>query len=333
MLMLFRKGSRGFAACHDGKYYFPDRKSSINCEGVWDCKITVDREKYAFVVGTKVDVPSLADTKYQLYSIMRRLKSGHATISRLRGTTIGRDELIFVEYNNSYFEIGYVEESKIVPVVSFNYTQVGMVNCYKHLQVCEGWNKIESDFVLESLYYFNDPIRLAVLALAHLRSMRTSDEISSVTVYGNRIVKIVIDGVFGRSYFYGYDSVACKIVDASACDYDRFPVVHLDLKAVKDWAIKNRVACVYCSDYNGDLAKVSVECFGQEVTIACAYANSVVDHIDNFTDEQKQEIAASFERLLRVRKHIGKNVSVKSTSELAELSKLSDCQVLGWNTV
>ena len=60
MKLLFVKGDRGLVANMDGKFYFPDRKSNIKEEGLYDCRVTVEKDKYAFVDGEeiKTDLPS-----------------------------------------------------------------------------------------------------------------------------------------------------------------------------------------------------------------------------------------------------------------------------------
>ena len=51
MKLLFVKGKRGLAANHNGKFYFPDRNGCIKATGLYDCKITIDKDKFAFVDG------------------------------------------------------------------------------------------------------------------------------------------------------------------------------------------------------------------------------------------------------------------------------------------
>lgn len=45
MKLLFVKGKRGLAANHNGKFYFPDRNGCIKATGLYDCKITIDKDK------------------------------------------------------------------------------------------------------------------------------------------------------------------------------------------------------------------------------------------------------------------------------------------------
>lgn len=51
MKLLFVKGKKGLAANHNGKFYFPDRNGCIKATGLYDCKITIDKDKFAFVDG------------------------------------------------------------------------------------------------------------------------------------------------------------------------------------------------------------------------------------------------------------------------------------------
>lgn len=54
MKLLFVKGDRGLVANMDGKFYFPDRKSNIKEEGLYDCRVTVEKDKYSFVDGEEI---------------------------------------------------------------------------------------------------------------------------------------------------------------------------------------------------------------------------------------------------------------------------------------
>ena len=51
MKLLFVNGDRGLVATLHGKFYFPDRKSNIKEEGLYDCNTTVEKDRYAFVNG------------------------------------------------------------------------------------------------------------------------------------------------------------------------------------------------------------------------------------------------------------------------------------------
>lgn len=69
MLLMFKKTPRGFAAMNqDGKMFFPDWTSTINAEGLYECTISKDKDKYAFVRGELVKTKKPKGDEYYAFT-------------------------------------------------------------------------------------------------------------------------------------------------------------------------------------------------------------------------------------------------------------------------
>ena len=102
MKLLFIPGVRGrLAANHDGKFYFPDSKSNINEGGLYECEVTVDKDKYAFVNGTIIETympSSKFISEYIGYCLFAN--SSISEISEFEIKSIGVSTIIFI--NSSF---------------------------------------------------------------------------------------------------------------------------------------------------------------------------------------------------------------------------------------
>lgn len=114
MLLLFVKGERGLVANHEGKFYFPDRRSTITEEGLYKCTVTVEKPNYGFVVGELEPTYMPSSTIYINYVNSCKLRSQNFYIKHIGGSIIlfitGYNTL-FIKYIRKDHQIATLEMS------------------------------------------------------------------------------------------------------------------------------------------------------------------------------------------------------------------------------
>ena len=91
MKLLFVKSNNKLIAMCNGKFYFPDTRGNIKEEGVYECNVSIDKESYAFVTGTKIETITPNEN-----IIKRYFYESIPVITK----NIGKDIILFIKENN-----------------------------------------------------------------------------------------------------------------------------------------------------------------------------------------------------------------------------------------
>ena len=328
MKLLFRNNEKGLAAIKDGKWYFPDKRSDIDCEGVWDCEVSKDKEKYAFVTGHKVNVPDYRLAKDHIVNLLLLERKKEWYSYYVKVARMGEDDLFF-ESDENRIRIGYYAGDDFVEVASYGLHHHNMRQFYKIDHTLKGWDKFYKEVFLESLSFLDDPLKIVAAAIGYNRGFAFSSQITEINIYGNKVIEITTDGfsAYECTRVYGYDTEMCDVftVDISADTYKCLKKESVDLKSLRDWMSAHHVSLKSGTAEKG-LIRREIFCMGCDFDVLCVDSFGLLKTIDTLTEEQKNEIESSFANLHDFRAKVAKNISSKN---IGEFRKISDVNILG----
>lgn len=330
--LLFVKEDKGLAANMDGKFYFPDKNSDIKEEGLYECDITIDKGKYAFVKGTLIET-KIETAKHIVeaigYDVCMNAKQFYAK-------KIGASVILFLKtkyrMSLSYFDRN--DNHIIFETFTDDRCYYNMVKLYDPEKFENAVDLV--DFKKEVMNNIaatlsDDMImELAVVAKSKQGGYRDIKEIRNVN---NKYIVIKTSYYsFDTETAYIYDAANKKVISIGEGDEIAFlkgeKSTKMDLKAIEQFCIENHIAMHHMMSGYGEekedgLFDVRIPFMEDEILVTCLDGDKMLSDI---SDEVKQKVTESFNEFEAYRKKIGKNMS-KST--IAEFSKLAPKKVLG----
>lgn len=320
MKLLFVKGNKGsLAAIEDGKFYFPDRKSNITQEGVYECHVTVEKDTYAFVDGKLIEthIPS----EEYIHTIIKEelFDSGAYTF---QAKNIGASIVVFhVNYN--MVEFGYIDDyDRYIFISSYNYYDRRSVNTRGLYTVSKFTDSI--DYESEKTKMLDKDIlplteenimKAAVSSVCNLYSWKDT---KSIIVYDNKFVVIETEnkylGLGKKTYAYIQEY---GMVDISTLNINNFnnKTATIHLNDVETWMINNHVLNISLG--SDVLFTKTISFMGNNIDVLCINGGNIMEDI---SDEDKKRVERSFEELEAFRKKVGKNAFKDTVKEMIKLS-------------
>jgi hypothetical protein len=352
MLLLFVKGDKGLLANKDGKIYFPDRKSSIKAEGLYDCAVTIDKNNYAFVSGTQVNTFKPDDSTVQNLTASKMLKNNFGydipSIDDFQLRKIGESLVMYIRYNSdillSYFD-STSGRHDFMRISSFDWNDRKLRDIYWELkfEMAVNYSEINDKLLLanaKELLSEEDKMKAAVASVCttHIPLSRIMTGGKTCEVYSNKILVVpnppyVSDaGRFHSGSAYIIRKDTCDAVNVSHI-LNREDVAtvlgkrtgSIKLEDMKTWMIENHVGQI-CY-YTNKLVITNTSLYVMNDTLNVAFFNGeyIAEEIDVVSQKLVDDSWAEIEAL---RKKLAKNYS---KAVLPELKKLLPVNILNLN--
>ena len=325
MKLLFVNGDRGLVASHEGKFYFPDRKSSIKEEGVYDCKISIEKEKYAFVIGEKVKTIMPTEDILNEYFYMLNFKYEYNSCFLIK--KIGNDILLFIgDYETIY--IKYFDGDKLECIASYPYCLRVKHSIYDHKKF-----ELHDDYMhlsdvsiknmAKEITENNALLSISAALSSIIDNMKLTNE--NIKIYDNKFIYFTCS-IMSTYKFIFMISENNEIVEITNKLYNVDDLGKVTFEAtpecVTNYMIENRIGRG-CGYHKGCISTKKINICGSEIEVSYLYGPEVLKGI---SDDDKKIVDKSFEELNAFRKKLAKNIT-KST--MAELHKLSPKNILG----
>lgn len=334
MKLLFIPGVRGrLAANHDGKFYFPDSKSNINEGGLYECEVTVDKDKYAFVNGTIIETympSSKFISEYIGYCLFAN--SSISEISEFEIKSIGVSTIIFIKRRN-FVDIGYVNEhDELFDICQhkFSLHRISNISSFydvRNFQDDIRYQKEKINAVKDIAMTIDNCLLKAITAIVCSKRIGFYkwEPVNNIKIYDDKFVIIeteyhghVSTRIFAYSKKYGVIELD-SIFTVDDFRNKTFDIITMD--DVFNWMIEHHVGT---GGFGEEMIYDNrVEFTNQYITITCINGCQVMNDI---SDDDKIKVEKSFEQLDAFKKRIGKNIS---KSMMKDLVKLSPRHVLG----
>lgn len=337
MKLLFVKGDRGLVANKNGMFYFPDRKSDIKEEGLYECEISVDKEKYAFVNGklVKTQLPLLYDVRQKLELLLMNSDS----FTRINGyyvKQIGASVVCFtVRGNNivlSYIGDDNVEERCLSYMTDYRKDyQVKQLYAIGQFSDAEGYDTLKQDAMADSATILEgDMVQkvTAVVAVKHSESSR--ETITRFQIINDRFILIETEWHGMKTseiYIHNekYGVVRLSLTPEECFGTKCIKMVNVDMPELGNYIIQNHLGAE-CYDDNPTYTK-QIAFMGDVVKIECINGKKFLDDI---SEADRQKVTTSFEEYEKFRKKVGKHISKSMIPEMAKLSPMNVLGIKGW---
>lgn len=330
--LLFVKGNRGLIANLNGRFIFPDKKSNITKEGLYDCTITIDKDKYAFVTGTPVKTQK-PDEYFFEYFAKREFFVKH----QLDGTeiihtkTIGDSFIIFTQKAET-IDLSYIdmngEHQFLLSYHMLDKCDKGVANIYAidKFYDMKDFDKIKKKVLRNVIVELKDDMLVKVATTAMFCSIGdTPYKPVKAEIYDDRFIVITIafhDMTKTHTYAYQKDAgifeVKHNINDITNNHVSRKDI---DINVLVNFAVTNHLTTG--DIYLGNVFQKNIRFMGQSFILDVLNGCKFIDDID---EESKIRVETSFERFESFRRRVGK---LLTKSSICELSKLSPKRVLG----
>lgn len=330
--LLFVRGDKGLAANKDGKFYFPDRNSGIKEEGLYDCGITIDKDKYAFVKGTLIETkmePAKHIVEAVGYDVY--INAEYFCVKK-----IGASVILFIE-TKFYTSLCYFDSNdNFIMFENFEDDKhhYNTMKLYKPLKFENAVDPVE--FKKEAIKDIAAPLsREMIMEIAAVAKSKQGryHAIKEICVVKDRYIIMKIGHLtFDTEAAYAYDAENKKVI--SLGEGKKIAILKsrtsekIDLKALDEFCIDNHIAMHHMISGYGEekedgLFDVRIPFMEDEILVTCLDGDKM---LSNISDEAKQKAAKSFKKLEEYRKKVGKSMS-KST--ISEFGKLAPRNVLG----
>lgn len=329
--LLFVKGNRGLAANMDGKFYFPDKNSDIKEEGLYDCDITIDKDKYAFVKGTLIETKMetakhiVEATGYDVYTNAEQFcvkKIGVSAILFIK-TRFGMSLSYFDNNDNRILFENFEDDRHHYNTMKLYYP--------KKFENAVDPADFKKEVMNDIAATLSDDMIMELAAVAKSKQGRCHD-VKEIRNVNNKYI-VVKTGCysFDTESAYAYDAANKKVISIGDGDEIAFlkgeKSTKIDLKAIEQFCMENHIAMHHMRSGYGEeedgLFDVRILFMEEELMVACLDGDKM---LSNISDEAKQKATESFNELEVYRKKVGKNMS-KST--ISEFGKLAPRNVLG----
>lgn len=338
MKLLFVKGKKGLAANHNGKFYFPDRNGCIKATGLYDCKITIDKDKFAFVDGKPIKTQAASIEIICSLLNLDMSSVGLENRETINVFNVNNVDVLFVK-NSIATHLMYINDKKqIESITSFSTNPKSSYNVRQLYSPEENMKRIISNMDIKNYLVKNGAETLSDLMLLKAATIVKSKQ----GKYHHIIDMSLVDSKFivvhteywdvNLTGIYVYDKkqnalidVDEKIFDAVA---DKKNCKKISIKNIDEFCIKNHIAMHYMRDEQEDselkpVFENKIRFMNTNIVVKCLDANALFVDI---REEDKAVITKSFDELEAYKKKIGKCIS---KSMLQEFSKFSPKNILG----
>jgi hypothetical protein len=332
MLLLFVKGEKGLTAIKAGKFHFPDRNSNIKEEGLYECEVTVEKEKYAFVKGNLIEtyMPSEHIIQEKLNLILSDkafMKINAYEVKKIGLSIIGfiaSDDIIKITYYNENGAeckyTSYVDTYRKDHNVSKLYNKMKFVNA-------DGYDVLEKKAIMNAAKVLSGNELLSVATAAIIRHIgHAVEKLNVFKLINDKFIIIETEWHHMKTksiYIYNID---CGIIKLPLSIYFEDEIEseserNIDIGEIKQYMIENHIGS---ESYNHEPTYVkNISFMGAELNIECINGRVL---LENISEEEKDRVAESFELYESFRKRLGKHIS---RSMVSEFSKLAPSNIWG----
>lgn len=330
MNLLFIEGEKGLVAQDAGKFYFPDRKSSIKVPGMYDCTVSIDKGKYAFVVGEKVETPLITEESYVnlVKRSLERDDSDYIHFDSISCIAVGNDVLI---KRKNPFRI-YLD---VLQADGSCKSGISYISDYRTSSIYSALQEKQVD--IQCLLKFIDGVsiiptekRLEVLSMAV--SSYISDLKYLIDNWAEFSIRILEDRFIDISYKkYGdvRHDVSILINGKLKELPDSFSKSILNREVTFSTSWNELSKMLYGKHFgfprhgekNDTLVINTITCFGQTITLKLLNALNCKNWNERFINEsERRHVCSSFDEFESFKKAVAKNVTSKTIDELKLLA-------------
>ena len=338
MKLLFVKEKKGLAANHNGKFYFPDRNGCIKATGLYDCKITIDKDKFAFVDGKPIKTQAASIEIICSLLNLDMSSVGLENRETINVFNVNNVDVLFVK-NSIATHLMYInDKEQIESITSFSTNSKSSYNVRQLYSPGENIKRIISNIDIKNYLVKNGAETLSDLML--LKAATTVK--SKQGKYHHIIDMSLVDSKFivvhteywdvNLTRIYAYDKKQNSLIDVDGEIFDAVAdkknCKKISIKNIDEFCIKNHIAMHYMRDEQEDselkpVFENKIRFMNTNIVVKCLDANALFVDI---REEDKAVITKSFDELEAYKKKIGKCIS---KSMLQEFSKFSPKNILG----
>lgn len=330
-LLLFVKGDKGLVANRNGRFYFPDRKSNITEEGLYDCTITIDKDKYAFVTGrpVKTVMPSV---EYTADMVSRELfeEEPFRRINAFGVKKIGNSIIIYTR-RDGFTNIGYVNSvNDYCPILSYTDDRrdynIRKLYGMSNFPNVSDYEELRKSAINKAATELDDDMLKKVTAVSLLKTLGSSyRQLTSVVLRDNRFIVIETEYYGMKStqvYAYSEGKGVVEINTATENCFDKNAAKKdINTAEIANYIIENHLGADGLGKEETYVRHISF--MSNDIDVVCLNGNLFLDDI---SEENRAKAAESFKELEAYRKKVSKKIS---RSSIQELVKLAPRQVLG----
>lgn len=329
MLLLFINGEKGLCArSNEGKMYFPARNSSIKKAGLYDCIEVLDKDKYGFVSGVKIQC-DFPNEEFLQNTLLKNIYNADRLLYRYDKfyvKEIGHDPIIFLHDTYDRWNVCYYREGSDPELFMFFnenrkyrrhfYDPVNFDDHDSFVDFKQDFNKrICEKLDMDKIFNY-----VTAVLCSTFTGMYSIEKIESITIFDEKIIKIVVDthGVKNNK-IYAYSSHFGFVWMEEVRGIDSTNYIKIDINELRHFMITNRYG-YGCRDNKIDTKRVEI----MNKPYVFKFHNGMYA-LSEITEEEKKIVDESFEELARIRKYMGKNFS---KSIMTEIQKVSDQNIL-----
>lgn len=311
MILLFIKGQRGLMAQSDGKMYFPDRKSDIKSEGVYECEISIDKETYAFVSGEKIQIENDLGKILNVVSpeILYQLANRYCHLEK-----IGDSSIIFV-INHWLFKMICVDTNGNTIEICTETGCPGSKFIYRTDPDKIKYN--ESEFTIQFIKYQSEIVdvdKQLRVAIGLYRTYYRFYTDNRLDIYDDKFFK-----------FRDSDSIRYMVCDRLFETYEKDLIKSYTTKRtisfdnIVDYMIEHKIGF---GDSKSNICKYHISVFGTAYEFKFLNAANA---IRGYSEKDLAEVEESWRELEALRKRIRKNIT---KSNIDVMRRLTDKAIL-----
>lgn len=329
MLLLFINGEKGLCAkSKEGKVYFPARNSSIKKPGLYNCIEVLDKDKYGFVTGKKIqcNFPNNDFLEKQLMETYYSIEKPFYHYDKFFIKEIGDDPIIFLHDSyDTWVLYFYNNNGMMESILSFHdirhyrhfYESVNFDNHKLFDEFKYTFNKnMHTKLDMDRIYYYV----VSLLCNTYI-GLYSYEKLVSITVYDEKIIKIITEtNGYKLDKIYAYHPIYGFVFMENLVSVDPTISMKIDLDELKQFMIKNHYG------YGGRHDEIVInEVRVMDRALEVKYHNGIYA-LSEISEENKKIVDESFEEIARIKRYMGKNFS---KSMLDEIHKISDQSILG----
>lgn len=331
MLLLFVKGDRGLVANYNGKFYFPDRKSNIKEEGLYECTITIEKPNYCFVKGEleSTYIPNEKAISYYIENVLTR--RSEAIYIKYVGESI-----VLFETTHQTLAIRCFEKDRqpvTITIISNNSSNILALydpKRFRNVDIDIIKNYIEPSLVTITQSNYKDVIAHCIGCMGlgrYNKYIRTN-----ISVYDFKY--IVVSNTWMLSSYKDTFIISYRgddFVDASGIfDIDRDftgKTLNIDLSDIIDYMKNNHIGASPYVSADTSVYAEHVCLYGNTYIVKCINAK----YLAPISDEDKEQVDKSWEEFRTEKKRIAKNLTRDSISEFMKAT--SELEILCINNL
>ena len=330
--LLFVNGNKGLTANLNGRFIFPDRKSNIKEAGLYNCTITVNKDKYAFVTGTPIQTSKPGDSDIQnliCQEILDTWRDRFHRQSKHYIKQIGDATIVFSKTNQNVTMFYFSNKGMCVHLLSYDLDNshdrnVARLYCIDNFDdTFENNTEIKNRCLKNAVCNLAEPItddmlmKVSIAALSRCAGHYSYRKPTDIRLYDDKIL-IIETEYYGIKNKYAYifnGQIMGLHHDADTFVNENTSCKIIDINEVIKFAIENHLGTKLLDDQ--ETYEESIIFMGNTITVTCL--NSKI-YLDEISDESKEKANESFKKLESFRKRIGKQLSKASFNDFSKLA-------------